>query len=427
VPAADNGSVREDVLGMDSVKILDTDGRGPAGITAETAPSATENELDIKRYQEAILETEKNSGAYGDILWEQLVGLGAAQQNAGLHADAVASLNQALHINRVNHGLHNLEQEPIIDLLIKSNTALSDWKALDQNYQYLYWLYRRVYGEKDIHLLPVIDRVGLWHINAYNQGESNNPLAHLLAAQDLYTDAVHIIETNKSENDPGLIAPLYRIMLTNYLIAHNLSSSYPAQSDLRCSGSLFSRHDPFSDDCNYARGMTQDEVNRQDLFSISYRTGKKALTRIIEVYEKNPALPVTEHAMAYIRLGDWYMLFDRPSSAISTYAMAYTMVENIDSAVREKLFGAPRSLPETQPFLNGNDARKPAQKYVVVTMDITDTGKVRNVQVVESHPPNDDHMIFLVRNSLNTARFAPRFENGEPVPTSGYRKKFVFE
>lgn len=438
VQAADAGSELQGVLGMEPMEITGTGTRGLVTDVAETAPSVSENELAIEKYEEAIHETERNQGAYGDQLWQQLVGLAVAQQNAGLHLEAVTSLNQALHINRVNHGLHDLNQVPIIDLLIKSNNALSDWDALDQNYHYLYWLYRRVYGTDDMRLLPVIDRVGLWHLNAYKLGESDNPFAHLLAAQTMYTDAVSIIETNQGMYNQGVIAPLNGIMLTNYLIAVHASSTYDTEelrssisisnrSYSRCDGFSYMRRNSYFDNCYGSLGTTEEEANRQELVSISYRNGKKALQRMLEVYENNPALPAAEHALAYIRLGDWYMLFNRPSSGTSTYTKAYALLDDADAYAKEKLFGAPRSLPELQFTLMDDNEPGPVKKYVVISMDISETGKARNIQIIDSNPPDDKHLILMARQNLRYARFRPRFENGEPVPTTGYTKMYVFK
>ena len=436
--AADTGSAREPVLGLDSMQIQDTSPKDSPGNNGETAPATDEIEQNIKKYQEAVLETESTSGAYGDKLWEELVGLATAQQNAGRYQAAVASLNQALHVNRVNHGLHNLEQEPIINLLIKNNTALHDWKALEQNYQYLYWLYRRVYGENDMRLLPGINRIGLWHLKAYSTGKTANPFADLLAAQSMYNDAVHIIEINRGENDPEMIPPLNGIMLTNYLMAIHASGTDNAealrssfnmsnQPFSRCDDFSFYRRNPLFDGCSGSMGMNNDERDRQQIIILSYHEGKKALKRTIDIYKNNPALPAVEHAMAYIRLGDWYMLFNRPSAASSEYTKAYVLLNNTDAVTREKLFGTPKQLPELQYTPVDDNKPKPDGKYVLVSMDVSKNGRVRNIQVVESQPPNDKNLIYLATRSLRQTRFRPRIENGKPVATTGYKKMIVFE
>ena len=418
---------QDSVSGMDSRKAPEPATPLSAADEQATTPAPAAADLTIKKYQDAVLSTERTRGAYDDSLWEQLVGLATAQQKAGRDADAVASLNQALHIHRVNHGLHNLGQEPILNLLIKSNSALSDWKALDQNFHYLYWLYRRVYGDNDTHLLPVIDRVGQWQLRAYRLDTKGNPLDHLQAAQDLYSDAVHIIETNQGKYAAEIVKPLYGIMLVNYYIARDLNFVTYDPSNSMCGTRSFFHRDPFFDDCYGNRQMSDEELNRQEVISSSYRAGKKALNHMLEVYENNPDLPVLDHARAYLYLGDWYMLFNRPSSALSTYARAYEMLGNTNSDLKQKLFGAPRSLPETQ-FLTQTALKTNAvEKYVVVTMDISRTGKARNIQVVESQPPGDKKLAALVRDSLRDTRFAPRFVNGEPVATTGYTKKFIFE
>ena len=173
--------------------------------------------------------------------------------------------------------------------------------------------------------------------------------------------------------------------------------------------------------------MNNDDRDRQQIIILSYQAGKKALKRTIDIYKNNPALPAVEHALAYIRLGDWYMLFNRPSSANSEYATAYALLKDTDAATREKLFGSPKQLPELQYSPTDDNKPRAGDKYVVISMDVSKSGSVRNIQVVESQPPNDKNLISLATSSLRHTRFRPRLENGEPVSTTGYKKMFVFE
>jgi len=78
-------------------------------------------------------------------------------------------------------------------------------------------------------------------------------------------------------------------------------------------------------------------------------------------------------------------------------------------------------------ILSGRDDTAEYHKYVIVSMDITETGKARNVQVLETNPPDDSSLGRQVRRSLKTTRFRPRYENGQAVKTTGVNLRYVFE
>jgi len=262
---------------------LETGEIKPLGAEAkqqENITSAAEAKRTILQYQAMITEMEQAHGAYHDQLSQELLGLGLSYRNQGQHGEAISVFKRSLHINRINQGLHNSNQLPILDLIIETNTALSDWEALDQNYHYLYWVNLRNFGENDPRLLPIIDKVGRWHINAYQLQSEGKNLSHLLDANYLYNIAIRIIEAHYGQTDPRLINALYGVALTNYELATNISSS----DSFKTTGVSFGRGD--------RRGrLIKEEEARQALIFDSYRKGKKAIQRIVNIHMNNPQLP----------------------------------------------------------------------------------------------------------------------------------------
>jgi len=66
----------------------------------------------IDDYNTNIANIEFQGGAWDSDLVEQLRTLGNLQQQQGDHVSAVEIFERAMHVNRVNAGLHNLEQVP---------------------------------------------------------------------------------------------------------------------------------------------------------------------------------------------------------------------------------------------------------------------------------------------------------------------------
>lgn len=402
---------------------LQQNSTAPSGPDTNTGENRTDSEqpgLTVVEYQKSIRQLQQVHGAFYDQISEKLIGMGLAYRNLGQNKEAIKALNRALHINRINRGLYNVSQLPILDLIIQTNTDLQDWEALDQNYHYLYWVNRRIYGDNDPRLLPVINRLGRWHRNAYSLASDSVPFNHLLAADQLSQDAVRIIETNYGPEDPGLITPLYDLAMINYQIAAHASIAV-MYDDLR-----YSRvNSGFMDDA-------MEEVRAgQDLMADSYRDGKKAMLKILDVYSENPDLPAADHGAALILLGDWYLLFDRRSAAKEAYAMAYSVLQEsgIQKEDIDEIFAKPHSLPARQPVADYQPDQdnniSDDDKYVIARFDVSENGWARNIEIVESSPADNVPLIRRAKNSIRITRFRPRLENGQPVATAGVNIKYV--
>ena len=77
--------------------------------------------ISIKDYQSNISHLELSSGPYSEDLTAPLVSLGILLNENSQYANAEDSLKRALHIHRINNGLHDLSQLPILELIINNN------------------------------------------------------------------------------------------------------------------------------------------------------------------------------------------------------------------------------------------------------------------------------------------------------------------
>ena len=400
-------------------QLTDRSGQNTAG---STGPTDTDQLQDaVTDYQNSIKQLQSAHGAFYDQISEELVGMGLAYRNLGQDKQAINAFNRSLHINRINHGLYDASQLPILELIIQTNTALADWKALDQNYHYLYWVNRRIYGDHSPRLLPVINRLGRWHLHAYSQAVDSVPFNHLLAAEQLFQDAVQIIDKNFGPDDPRQITPLYGLVMTDYQIASNATVTV-VHADMRFTSINSSLMDQMQD----------DERNRQELISQCYRDGKKALLKVVDIYSKNTDLPVAAHGMAQVMLGDWYLIFDRRNAASDTYAEAYSTLQQSGMQKQEldRLFGKPQSLPDLQLPMDDqtqqdNSSNVDDDNYVIAKFDVSKSGWARNIEIVEASPADNKSLQRRAKNRIRTTRFRPRLENGQPVATAGVNIKYT--
>ncbi|MDT8320650.1 MAG: energy transducer TonB [Xanthomonadales bacterium] len=403
---------------------------GPASEAVDAAAAVNTDTMQVDSagpavvlYEEKVTELESSGGAFQPDLTEALLGLGNAYMSRGDYENAEAAFRRALHNSRVNYGLYAVEQLPILEPLIKVNSITGDWEDLEQNYHYLHWVSKRIYGADDDRMLPVIERVGRWHLRSYAAGDDEYSFSHLAAADDLFHEAIQIIEANYGENDPRLLNPLYGIVLTSYQVASFLSQGGVVEES-RSAGRNATR--------GGRRQLLETARFREDTILKAYIKGKSAMERIVAIHDERPDLPLESDAIARVHLGDWYLLFNKWNSSQEAYSNAYELLteSGLPQEDIDRFFAQPRSLPAI-PFLDEETEEAEASEatnspYVLVTFDVSESGKAKNIEIVESNPEDSISLRRRARNSVSAAKFRPRFENGIPAEQTGVSLRMVF-
>jgi hypothetical protein len=366
-------------------------------------------------YQMHIESLEGEHGPYHNQLSEHLVGLGIAQQNNGDHENAIDTFSRAMHVNRINSGLYSLSQVPILERLIESHIAQGQWEDASNSHEYLYWLHRRNFGENDPRMLPAIEKMSKWHLQAYSLNVGSGLFHHLINAHNLYSLAVNIIDHfdgEDEEHEERLINALRGITVSNYYLA-----TFQASSLSRSNQQMIGE-----------KPTQDDQIRLEQYIMNSYSSGKKAIKRIHDVYASNPDAYPTGAVEAQVELADWHLLFNRWHTAMDMYQQAYdNLAQNPETESKAKeLFSKPVALPD-MPLLNTKvDNSNLNNEYVLVNFDVSANGRARNIEIVESNPPENVRNRSKVRKSLKYAKFRPRFEGGVPVITQNLTHRYVF-
>ena len=179
VYAADS-SLHPDVSKNSSVTDTGGTGKEIQHTPPEHRPDYAQLRKSIQLYESQIAKIEEKDGPLSDRIAEESMGLGRAYLELGEYNNALEAFDRSLHISRVNQGPDNPTQIPILDHIIETNTALSDWEALDKNYELLYWIGRSSFKNSDTRLLGIVYRVAGWHLNAYLKKYDPIPYKHLL-------------------------------------------------------------------------------------------------------------------------------------------------------------------------------------------------------------------------------------------------------
>ena len=414
----------------------------PYGVCFGAADTGAVNR-SIAEYEQEIQAREAEYGVYDPGTGEYLLSVGLVYQNAGKHQEAVDAFTRALQIKRVNEGLQSTDQLLILEQLIKSNIANADWGAVDRNYQQLLWINKRNYDVGDPRLLPVVDLVGRWKLKAYKENLLDGSAIRIIGeSEKLFKDTITILERQYGENDPRLINPLYGRALTNYQYAIEVANT--PQDEFHGAGSptrtqVMCRTVPTANGgarriCNTIRVPDPNYYATQSSnkdFAMGQRISAvgKALRQIVQIHENNPDLPQDSHARALVHLGDWNLLRGKKTTAYQRYKDAYLLLA--DSAGQEEtiteLFGKPQNLPALRLPLPEVDDKVEEEKTtsVLASFDVSRSGRAKNVQIIESEPPDATSARRKAKKTIRGRLYRPRFEQGEPVDTVGNKIRIV--
>ena len=417
---------------------------GNIAIAADApAADALETERSIAEYERKIQLREAEHGVYDPATGEYLLAVGLVYQKAGRHEEAADAFTRAMHIKRVNEGLQAVGQLLILEQLIKSNIANADWEEVDRNYQQLLWIHKRNYDPDDPRLLPVVDTVGRWKLKAYKENLLDSSAIRIIGeSEKLFKDTIEILEHQYGENDPKLINPLYGRALTNYQYAIEVANT--PQDEFHGSGSptrtqVMCRTVPTPNGgarriCNTIRvpdpSYYASQSSNKD-FALGQRIVAvgKALRQIVQIHEANPDLPRDSHARALVHLGDWNLLRGKKTTAHKRYKAAYELLTGSDEhqATLEELFGKPQNLPALRLPLPEIDQKLEEEQsgFVLASFDVSSSGRAKNVQIIESEPPDATSARRKAKKTIRGRIYRPRFEKGEPVATVGNKIRIV--
>lgn len=392
----------------------------------------------ISDYEEKVKNLELEGGAYEPELSEELLALGTLYQSQGEHALAIEQLDKALHINRVNLGLFNLEQEKIIEEKIESYVALGDISAADLQQEYLIYLKRKIYGSTSVELLPALNSYADWNIfafdsrlatdfslnyspeatiNAGNQAgnsmmQEDFKTVRLLNAQYIYRTIIEILLNNFGISDRRLLDTEKKLALTNYFFATNLTIRNEINSGKVSTLTMDASQGYYN--------MPRTSSN-----SMGYRRGREALERRVEYIQAMEDISPIEIALSRLELADWLLIFSKRSEALDIYQATYNELKSsgIDQSEIDAIFSP--DLPVQIPtFINyqysraslniPNDIALDYQGWIDVQFTVNRFGQPQDVSVLgRSDDTIETIEIRLLRQLRNSSSFRPRIQEDE--------------
>lgn len=369
--------------------------------TAMQRTSLEEHVEAINVVESAIESIERRSNRYNPALTRPLLVLGDALAGVGDTVGAFRAYGRALHVTRVNHGLHHPSQVQVVYREARLLAKGGQFKRANSRHEYAYGILLRSYGGDHPALLPGMFALADWYMSNYN----------IFSARALYEHASVLAKTHLGSDHAA------RLRALRSFAATYRNERFPPFYTRRREGggSAIGSYTGFQ-----YRGVNAAGVN-------SFAKGERALIEVVNVVQGRGDADNKEVAKAMLELGDWFLMFEKHRRAKSLYHHVWQLLDEHPS-LRERTFKAPTTLYMPLP----KDPRKPdgvggdaARTGVVeLSIDVDERGLVSRIDTLRSEPK--DLMDFKVRRAVKRARYRPAFDGEAPQPTDDVRITHTF-
>jgi tetratricopeptide (TPR) repeat protein len=370
----------------------------------------------VAEFEAQVAELEAAGGAYNPQLAEALTSLGNAQRQLGQLEIAAATLQRALHVARVNDGLHNPKQLPLLQSLLDVHEAIGDAESVDRDYQQIYWVRRRNAAGDRALLAPLVAEIGIGRLRAYETAPAQSGIRHLIKADALYDMALRNLDdpANTAAADDALI---YHAAVVNHRLALEMGRSRIGFHDLRAA-MIENGREVFE---------VYEQQARASLFQQFFLKGEWLAKQIVARTGARAAAEPVAHAEALRFLGDFYFSFRRDVDARREYRKALDVLQRNGRVADEaRLFGTPE--PVTSLSAPGDDPVPAAagSHLVEALLDVDEDGWPGNIQVQRTQPEHDAELAQRGARALQAVRYRPRFADGRPAAATGVSGRYLF-
>jgi len=366
-----------------------------------------------------IERLESSQGAYSPVLAELSVSLGKVLHQNQDYTGAISAFKRSVFLIRVNDGLNNPLQIPILKSLVTSHIAAGQFVEADERQSYLYRIQSINYQQNPERSLQAMLDFAEWQRKAYLLNLGKRSGQRLLMMHDFYQHAIQMLISSGETESKAIIAPLEGLMSAQYLL------------------SVYQDRQPeaFQISAKTAAGneFTSPLDNHMEfLHSSAFKQGNVILSRLHSLHVNDidrSALAPVEYSIAS---ADWHLWYNKRSAAMNLYREAYQELLKLEDADLHihRLFGSPVSLPTTEStgskLLTHKGRKKDDSGRFLVSYNISKAGKPFKFELIQAEPEGKSRRRSKVLRELKSKRFRPKFENGEPVVTENIVEEYVY-
>jgi tetratricopeptide (TPR) repeat protein len=355
-------------------------------------------------YSEALQILEPRVAPHSEKLLEPLRGIGFTLAASGKHDLAVAHMERALLVSRRTHGLFNFNQQTLLRQLAASQSKLGNYASAEQQMQYLLRVGEHTYGANDPRMASIHGIIGDFYMQA----------GLVSVGRESYREGLRVVEKKLGRNDLALVEPL-----------RAYADSY--KRELFLSGFGFKTG-------NERQGTLSDSM-QPDAKALNPRylnvEGQRALLRALKILDSHPTRSTAVLFDTLLDVGDWHMIKGEPAEAMPYYTRAIGLLDQVEpersGAARVKV-SFPAQVYYAIPMLATRHLNRPDedvdQRFVHVIFTVAADGSVRDESVIEQDAT--PRQVSETLSAIRTARYRPKFVNGQPVETKQVSLRQVF-
>ena len=330
----------------------------------------------IENYELAIEVVIDERDRLSAELVEPMHGLSRTYFAAGHYDEAIRSYRQTLHIHQVNSGLYGEEKGKLTAELSEAYFALGDFsRAQDMQDSYVS-IVARDHPGNDLARLPSL----------YSRAEMLTRTGSHYRAQEAYRRIIGMIERVEGPRSLKLL---------------------PAFSAI-------------------AKLLVENEIIDGD---DGIQTARRFMRRAVDIVENSEEADTELKAGIHVVMGDFLCLQSANRRLmVRSYQRGWNEFSKDEQLhqQRDTLFSSPTLLnriPVKTPAMMRDllaDADDPSTEkngLVIVRYDVSEYGRTRNIEVVESVPP--EKYDYMVKNHVRNFAFRPQFVDGSPVESPG--------
>jgi tetratricopeptide (TPR) repeat protein len=351
-------------------------------------------------YQRAIALIEDSGRLTSPRYARAQAGLALTYYDARRYDLAAPSFERAIALNRRAEGLFNEEQLPLLHKQADTLTELGRAEEALHAHRYALRLVEKRSGERSLRYAAELESFGRWYSLARAYEASRATLKR----------AAELITSLQGQEALELIGPLTG-MAQNARRWLNDPQAWEQRPDEE-RRSMY--HDPVMP------GPPRLSTNTVET------EGRYALERAAAIADAHPDASPASVAAVHVQLGDWHQSRQAPERALPHYQRAWQAAAKVSEdgrALAEVLFAEPLLLFIDPPAgWNRYAQRSPEEverREVAVEITVTAAGGVRDASIVADG--GDPKLAARGQRAAESGRYRPRFVDGEPVDTPGFR------
>lgn len=365
------------------------------------ALEAQQLSASLEQQFKALRKSLETEDAFSLQLAENYFGYGKLLKQSGELEAAADAFVDALHIQKINHGLYASEQRPVLKELFETHYALGNIEEFEDYLERILWVETHNPEIIDDFSFQILVSVG----NQYLDDFLTNPTAGSRNVENLLRAKNHLrAAIKRHDNKPlsVLFLPYGELALIGFLESR-----------------IYSDVDKTSSTVNpRIKSMRNLDGRELALFSYlddSFPRGEAYLRGYLKkASEENNA----DHVVgALTALGDYHQLFKKTNSAIQLYKLAWDAAKALpEDSARITALKTPTALPAFE-YAQNRVPIIPKRPSVLVPVKLTVDGRGKVVKVAEFAPDSEyaKHSS-RARRAARHLIFRPTLEDGETSP-----------